>query len=197
MFLTILLIGIFLVLVQGFLAWQDGYFTQAQMQAHGVATGYSFMEHGGMWSDVFIISPLVAYLVTRYRFAYTAWWSWLILVIAVAATVPANMAYNKIGLRFPVAHNHDGHITRTGWIHVLFGIAVMWIVLMFYFTPLHPPASAHDIVGVSLILTPFFFLGMVDFNRRWVFLKEAKITLAISILSLWAITIARLLVRLS
>jgi hypothetical protein len=59
---------------------------------------------------------------------------------------------------------------------------------MFYFTPIEPPASTGDLIGISVLLTPFFFLGMVDFNRHWVFMKGAKIQLAVSIAILWLIT---------
>ncbi len=193
MFLIVLTVGIILVLTQAMCAWEDGYLTQAQMRRHGVMNGYSFMEHGGMWADIFVISPLVAYLASHYHFAYTASYSWLILVIVLAIVIPANRAYNKIGLRFPVAHNHDGHITPAGWIHVLFAIVVMWFAGMFYFTPTNPPASIRDILGASGILTPFFFLGIVDFNHRWVFLKGAKIQLVVQVAILWLMTAIRIM----
>jgi hypothetical protein len=195
MFWFVLLAGIALVIVQGILSYFDGYLTQAQMQAHGVTNGYSFMEHGGMWADVFVISPMVAYLTTKYRFGYTAWWSWLILGIALAITIGSAPIYNKIGLMFPVAHSHDGHTTAAGYIHGVFAVAVLWIAGMFYFTPTDPPASAHDLIGISALLTPFFFLGIVDFNSRWIFLKGAKIQLAVSILILWIMTGIRLAFR--
>lgn len=192
MFLSTLLWGVVLVVVQGILAWRDGYLTQAQMHSHGVMNGYSFMEHGGMWSDVFIVSPLVAYLLAHYRFPFREWWSWLIFAIAVAVAYAANAAYNDIGLRYPVPHNHDGHITPAGIIHAGFGVVVLWLVVMFYLTPINPLPSARALICVSLTLTPFFFLGMVDFNRRWVFLKGAKMQLATEIVVLWVITLIRI-----
>jgi hypothetical protein len=42
-------------------------------------------------------------------------------------------------------------------------------------------------MGVSALLTPFFFLGVADFNSRWVFMKGAKIQVAVQILIIWAV----------
>lgn len=187
MFWLVLLVGIALVIFQGILSHFDGYFTQAQMQARGIMNGYSFMEHGGMWADVFVISPMIAYLTTRYRFGYTAWWGWLILIVALAITIGSAPIYNKIGLMHPVAHSHDGHTTVAGWIHAVFAIAALWIAGMFYFMPIVPQATTQDILIISGLLTPFFFLGMVDFNRNWVFMNGAKIQLAVEIMILWIV----------
>jgi hypothetical protein len=187
MFWLVLLAGIALVGVQGILSYFDGYLTQAQMQARGIANGYSFMEHGGMWADVFVISPMVAYLISRYHFAYGRWWGILILDIALGITIGSSPIYNKIGLRHPVPHSHDGHTTAAGYIHALFAVAVLWIAGMFYFTPLSPAASPRDIIGISALLTPFFFLGIVDFNAKWEFMRGAKIQLAVQIMVLWLI----------
>jgi hypothetical protein len=192
MFFLILLIGIALVVIQGICAYYDGYLTQAQMHAQGLFNGYSFMEHGGMWSDVFVISPLVAYVTTKYRLGYTSWYSLLILVIAIVVTVGAGIAYNKIGLSFPVAHSHNGKTTPAGWIHGAFAVAVMWIGVMFYLTPIVPKASARDILFVASLLTPFSFLGLYNFSSRWVFLPGAKIQFAAQVIVLWTVTVVKL-----
>ncbi|HUC31629.1 MAG TPA: hypothetical protein VMR99_03020 [Candidatus Paceibacterota bacterium] len=192
MFLRVFLIGIALVILQGVCSYFDGYFTQFQMQAAGIMNGYSFMEHGGMWADIIVISPMVAYIVSRYRLKYTSWYSILIFVIAVGITIAAGIAYKKIGLIYPTPHSHDGRTTAAGWIHGVFAIAALWIAGMFYFTPTNPHASTRDVLVISGLLTPFFFLGIVDFNSRWVFMHGAKIQLAVSIAILWIITAIKL-----
>jgi hypothetical protein len=192
MFLTILAAGLLLVAIQGICAYLDGYFTQAQMQAHGVWNGYSFLEHGGMWADVFVISPLVAHITGKYRLSYFSLKGLAILALAIALAIAGGIAYNKIGLSIPVAHSHDGRTTPAGWIHGIFMVLGFWIVGMFYLTPIDPPASAGDIVMVSLLLTPFCFLGVADFNHRWVFYRAAQIQVAAQIVIIWIVTAVKL-----
>jgi hypothetical protein len=114
MLYLLLFVGIVLVVIQGACAYFDGYLTQAQMHAQGVLNGYSFMEHGGMWADVLVISPLVAYIATKYELKYTAWYSLLIFAIAVIATIAAGsatikfFAVTRIGLMGCVLpHGHE------------------------------------------------------------------------------------------
>ena len=185
---SVLSIGIALVFLQGVLSYCDGNFTQSQMRAEGVRNGYSFLQHGGMWADVLVISPMVAYLTAHDRFGYTTRWGLIMLVTALAITIGSAPIYNKIGLSHPVAHTHDGHTTPAGYIHGMFAVVALWIAGMFYFTSLDPPASTRDILVVSGLLTPFFFLGIVDFSRDWEFMSGAKIQLAVSIVILWIIT---------
>ncbi len=63
---AVLVTGLFLVCVQGATSWMDGYLSQKQMKKElGIYDGWSFLQHGGMWADVFIVSPLVAYILGR------------------------------------------------------------------------------------------------------------------------------------
>src|SRR5262249_2743674 len=55
-----------LVIAQAYLAYQDHFFTEIQMQARGVAQGLPFRWHFAMWTDFIFISPVAAYLTWRY-----------------------------------------------------------------------------------------------------------------------------------
>jgi hypothetical protein len=52
-----------LVALQAFLAYQDHFFTVAQMRGRGISQGLPFISHFGMWGDFFVISPLAAYVI--------------------------------------------------------------------------------------------------------------------------------------
>ncbi|HET8575224.1 MAG TPA: hypothetical protein VFM02_03595, partial [Candidatus Paceibacterota bacterium] len=167
-FWSIWILGIALVILQGFFAYRDGYFTQRQMRCtHGIVSGWAFIEHGGMWADVFIVSPLVAFIVSRYDFNYTAWYSWVLLIADIALSIFAGRAYAEAGKKTPEAHTHHGKTTVAGWIHGFFAVVGIWIVALFFLTPARPPVSVTDLLIVAGILTPFFVLGIMKFNRRW------------------------------
>lgn len=166
----IFLTAILLIILQGIFAYIDGYLTRGQMiMRHGYSaySGYSLTEHGGMWADVFIISPLVAHITGTYRFAYMSWWSILILIGAVTITICAGYGYRQASVQNPEAHCHNGKTTMAGWIHGIFAAPTIWILVLFYFTPASPQVSKNDLVTASTLLTPFFFMGVVKWNRWW------------------------------
>ena len=197
-FLSIVLVGWLFVLFQAILALHDGYFTQTQMKELGVTNGYSFFEHGGMWADVFIIVPAVAYITTNYRLAYTSWYSIVIFVVTLIVISAIGYGYS-IGEKTlpdvlrPDAYVHNGKTTPAGWVHLSFALAAIYIFVMFYLTPLDPSASQRDITIISLLLTVFFYLGIRKFSPLWEFSNLAKVQFAGSCFALWMVTAIRLL----
>lgn len=192
LFWAILGSGIALVFIQGLASWFDGYLTQAQLAARGI-TGWSFMEHGGMWADVFIISPLVAYFVSNYQLPYFSKWGLVILAVAVVFSLGMGYLYQQGGMVTPEAHTHDGTTTVAGWIHGVYAVAAIWICAMVYIPGLaSPPISKADIIGLSMLLIPFFYSGVAKFSERWVFETPAQWQVGASTAIIWAITIARI-----
>ena len=193
LFWEILGVGIALVVVQGISSWFDGYLTQTQMHSRGVTNGWAFVEHGGMWADVFVISPIVAFAVSRYQLHFFSIGGMEILAIAIALSFAMGMMYQKNGLATPEAHTHDGKTTLAGWIHGMFAVVALWVCAMFYLNMTTPPVSRGDLVVFSLILTPFFYLGVAKFSKRWAFDRFAKRQVALEMIVVWSITAIRLL----
>jgi hypothetical protein len=181
-----------MITLQFIYAWQDHYATQRQLRTQGITNAYSLLQHGGWWSDIFLVTPVIAYLTDKYRFAYTSWYSILTFVIVAAFTMQAGHIYNKIGRAIPVPYSHDGKTPPAGWVHGIFAVAALWIMVMFYLTPIAPPASTHDLIMISALFTPFFFLGLYDFSRRWIFYRGAKIQFIVEVAILWTVTLIRL-----
>jgi hypothetical protein len=191
-FLLILGIGIALVVVQGISSWFDGYLTPAQLRSRGIV-GWSFMQHGGMWSDVFIISPVVAYIVSKYNLEYTSWRGILMLLGMAAFVLLCIEFWRRGGIATPEAHTHDGKTTLTGWVHGFFFLAAFWTCAQLYLNLTEPLATKWDIVFISILLTPFFYLGAAKFSHRWVFDATAKWIVGTEVIVLWGLTALRLL----
>ncbi len=189
-FWLVLAVGFALVFAQGVASYFDGYATQAQMRSRGYH-GTSFMEHGGMWADVFIISPLVAYAMSKYQFEYTSTRAIIALFASLGLTFAALEVYRRVGIKLPEAHTHDGYTPIQGWIHALFAWAVIWFGIQIYLGWTAPVISRADLIGFAMLLTPFFYLGVAKFNEHWVFDTGARWQVAVGTIGIWVVTFIR------
>jgi len=187
LFWLTLAVGVLFVIVQGIAAWSDGYLTQTQMRSHGVTNGWSFFEHGGMWADVFVISPIVAYSVSNYKLDYFSKGGLTLFAIALVVSLAMGYMYQRGGITTREAHTHDGITPLAGWIHGIYAVAAIWVSAMVFLNFTTPSVSRVDIIVISILLTPFFYLGIVKFSERWVFSPAVQWQVAIEIIGLWAL----------
>lgn len=214
-FVVVLFIGEMLVLLQALSSVADGYFSSAQIKTIGrwmsyrfhatnmpfvysypqKSCGYTFLQHGGMWADVFIVSPLVAYLVGMYQFSYISIIpSAKILIIAFGVWILlAIFVFAPAGKEMPEAHAHGGHVTAAGWIHVAYATMATWIVAMVYIPEFStPPVSKRDIITVSFALIPWVYLSVIKFNKEWRFTEAIRWQIASEILGIALLAYLRL-----
>lgn len=181
-FVCVLSAGIGLVCLGGWCSWLDGYFTRAQMlRVHGITKGYSFLQHGGMWCDLFAISLVVAYVASTSHLPYFSGPSGKYFAGAVGFWLFAALYFQS--LKLPEAHNHYGHTTAAGWIHLGFAVVATWILALFYLS--HPVRS--HVFWVSVILTLFFPLGMMKFDRDWHWNPFAAVVAIGGPITVWSI----------
>ena len=106
-----------MVILQGILAYRDGFFFPSQMLLR-TKVGLSFIEHLGMWADLVALSPLLA-IIVAYRGEQ---WSLVDITIAsvfgLAVSVGMHEQYKQIW--WPEAHVQNGELTFVGWIHVVY-----------------------------------------------------------------------------
>jgi hypothetical protein len=87
---------------------------------------------------------------------------------------------------------HNGRTTIAGWIHAVYAALAIWVLFEVYSGLTVPIVSKNDLIVTSLVLTPFFYLGVAKFNDRWVFEPGAQIQVAVSIAVVWTVTLFRL-----
>jgi|GEM_PF-1196471 len=190
-FWTIIAVGAAFAVIQGICAYFDGYFTQAQIgKVHEISNAYAFIEHGGMWSDFFIVTPIVAYIISGYRLPYISVPGFLLFVVTLIVCIAAGNMYQDMGKILPEAHTHFGHTPLAGWIHGLYAIAAIWICAMFYLTHVEPQ-PAYDMIAISIGLTIHTVLGVIKFNPNWSWSTEAIIQVAVFIALIWVMTAYR------
>lgn len=186
----------FLILLQGIAAYRDGFFTHRQMKSvHHIDKkhGDSFLDHGGMWSDIFIVSPLVAYIINKYVFAYDSRLSLGVLFIAfVLWTVLALVVYAPSGMKRPEAYTRNGRVTDAGWAHVLYVAVATWIITMAYAGAMTPTISNMDIGIISFVLSIWAYFGVMKFNSHWSFDKWARVQVLVEVIGLWVLAISHI-----
>ena len=180
------------IVLQGIAAWLDGYLTQAQMQSHGIMNGWSFMEHCGIWMDVIIISPAVAYFVSNHQFAYTSKWGMVAFVATLASWLVLIYLYQQGGKITPEAHTHYGTTTVAGWIYFVYAVLTTWVLVMAFISGLATPAvSKLELSILAIALMPFFYYGVVKFSDRWTWSPLARYQVIVEILFVWTVTLFR------
>lgn len=192
MYITILLVGSVLVLIQGLSSFLDGFITQSQMIDRGVMNGYSFMEHGGMWADFLIITPTVAFIVNEYQLPYASTRSMVILAVATVGLVLAAYQWQQLAAFTPEAHAHNGYTTVAGYIHLIYAIISMWIIVLFLISPYWLNVQKHHLIIIAVLLSIWAILGVMKFSPRWTCENGIKIQVAVEVFIIWVATAGRI-----
>lgn len=192
-FWGVLCVGILIVALQGICSWIDRHFSQRQLDEDGNTKDYSFLQHGGMWSDVFDISPIVAFVVSAYTLDLKSWLGIGTFVGSFAFTLAALEFYRRMGTVAGDHCTHDGRTKPAGWIHGAFFWIGIWVCLEVYLGLTTPVVSKQHLVIISILLTPFFYLGVAKFTPRWKFSTQDKWQVGILTAAIWVITVIRLI----
>ena len=161
----------FPVVLQGAFAYGDGFLTAKQV-AEGRGQGLPFLYHGGMWSDVVLFAPLMAYVISKHGREWN-WWPPLAIFIVgfVASYAMQHMfAYRLAGLAIPEAHTHDSALTTAGWIH-LGSMAAGIAVLALYYVATSNLERA-EVWAISGLLFLHFVIGTHVPFRAWVTIRQ-------------------------
>ncbi|MGB0085321.1 MAG: hypothetical protein WBP94_08125 [Rhodomicrobiaceae bacterium] len=144
-----------LVALQAWLAYQDHFLTVSQMQARGVHLGLPFAWHFGMWGDVFIVSPLAAYVTGRFSSTWRLRWIVLSLALGVAAAIAMSWSYTLSDLQ--EAHVQSHSLTSAGAVHLVYMALVLAAFTQFLFFT--EDVSSRLLRVASVLLVIHVFLG--------------------------------------
>ncbi|NTU67201.1 MAG: hypothetical protein HGB08_04775 [Candidatus Moranbacteria bacterium] len=132
-------------------------FTVKQMKKRGYPKGIPLIWHFGIWGDMALLTPLMAYVVYRYADIWTV--GALLAALAVGFVVTAGMVFlwtvgTKTGL--PESHAHKGRLTMAGLFHGLYMWGVVTVVILLFFCSF---ATRFDKILVALVLGVHFVPG--------------------------------------
>jgi len=132
------------------------------MQSAGIEKGLPFLGHGGMWGDLFIISPLLGVIVFWYGVTWSAEEIALAALIGLSVSALLHMWYMRSDT--PGAHGHK-NLSPAGWGHLLYmGFALAIFGLFYFFTPSVDPVFLYTTTGLivfHLVLGSHLILGVI------------------------------------
>lgn len=144
-----------LVALQAWLAFRDHFLTVSQMQGRGVNLGLPFAWHFGMWGDVFIVSPLAAYVMGRFSSTWRLRWILLSLALGIAAAIAMSWSYTLPD--FQEAHVQGHSLTPAGAVHVVYMALALAVFTQFLFFT--ESVSSRLLLVASVLLVVQVFLG--------------------------------------
>jgi hypothetical protein len=141
-----------LVLAQALLAYKDQFLTVTQMHSRGVEHGLPFVWHFAMWSDLLLITPLAAYIISRYQKQWRI--CWLIGSVVIGFSVSAGLHYLYTFSAIPEAHIQNHELTPAGFVHFVYMAITFAVFFLFFVTP-NPTHKMLAVVSVLLLLHIF------------------------------------------
>jgi hypothetical protein len=142
-----------MVIFEGFLAWLDGLLTKKQSRvrynwAKGFAKVAVFMEHGGMWGDFFLVSPISSWMWTYYRNQWTGNAVGKSFLIALAIGLGMLVMWVKGSKHLIEPFARFGKVTFNGVVHFLYMVIHLTIIFLFFF---HTPKVDPHFVWVAVV----------------------------------------------
>lgn len=127
------LIGYLLIVSEIICAWNDNFLFPEQMIRRGLKHGIPLAAHGGIWGDWLIITPMIV-IITQ---AYSSQWSLTqisaMLSVSAMVTISMCLMWIHLGKTTPESLSHNGLLTLAGFIHAIYMIIALTIILLFFF----------------------------------------------------------------
>lgn len=176
-----------LVLLGAYAAYKDNFLTVSQMTKSGVDEGLPFIAHLGMWGDLILVSPMIAFI---WNAAFDQWTLMqIVIAFGIGAVVSLVMHFFYSQSPFPESHVFGKRLTVAGWIHMIYmGLALGILILFFFSTKENIPVWVIRFVviglGVHIVLGTHCLVGMLNFD--WYREKpQTKWTTWLTIIVVW------------
>lgn len=153
--------SIAMVTLQGLLAFIDNFFTRKQAIEQGfVGPATPFIAHGGMWGDVFLLSPLLGYVVYTHGQEWSAAEIITCSLLGWLISIGMHRMYAQASDKVPNFLAHNQKLTPAGSIHMIYMAEILCLLLLFFFCS----ANLHkkEVVWISVILVIHTNLGVVQ-----------------------------------
>lgn len=196
-FTLVMVAGWGLIALQFLAASRDDFLSAEQLRhmlwlPHYKGGPFAITEHGGMWVDIFVTTPLLAFVMATYRLPYFSLSGLIELTIAVVVTIVLIKVWQSFGHLYPEAHAHDPirpgdpQLPIAGWIHGFYMAMAIWIFVMYY--TIASPKPGFDMAFVAAGLTVVLTVGVMKFNPSWHWDRGAIIQVAILCSAVWTVT---------
>lgn len=146
--------------------------------------GRPFLWHGGLWGDIFILTPLFGWILAMYASQWNILFGFFIFAIGFLLSALLHWMY--ISTPFPDSLAWGGKLSIAGWLHLIYMSASFAILGLFYFAT---DATLANIVFVSIVVAIHVGFGthvVLTILNRAVF-HQRKFPDRISALDTWLV----------
>ncbi|HEX3651862.1 MAG TPA: hypothetical protein VHU18_03465 [Rhizomicrobium sp.] len=130
--LVVGVLSVSLVLAGAIAAYTDEFFFVSQIRARRQQRGFPYVIHGGMWSDIVLICPLLTLIVAAYAGSWTLRDILCALVAGLIVSYGLHFA-SYVRTDFPTFMGFRGRLTMSGWCHLVFMGYALGVFALFYF----------------------------------------------------------------
>lgn len=173
-----------------------GDLTMSQVNRRHYGQKHSGISHLALWSDLMLL-PWMCGIIWTYHDQWLKYWPATLVALFVnhlmhslwLANGPADhnirVSQTIVG---ESTVNHEYRLTKAGWVHYFYMLAVMLLVIQFYFNTKYIQPS--HLLWVSIILGSHVTLGTLFLNL----LRQKKVDMItlLTTLVVWAVLILRL-----
>ncbi|MDD3530984.1 MAG: hypothetical protein PHV99_00060 [Candidatus Pacebacteria bacterium] len=174
--LAVIAVSMLLVVVEGLFSYfVSGNFTPTQVIARWGKSGISFIAHGGMWGDFFLLPALFAFIITRYG----ASWNTKMIVIMVSIGVLVTLANHLMLISTQVVPDPLGWKGEK-WstviaLHFIYMSTYVALAGLFYFSPgvsVKAAIMVSVMLGVHMAFGTHVPLGLLNRWYQWVWCPD-------------------------
>ena len=159
-FIGVLLVLEAMVYIEALIAFKTQYFWRHEppQTPKGVVPGF-FLEHGGMWGDALIISPLVAHICATYAQQWSGGKFLGTFAISILIGIGMMAQWLKGSHKVWDVFHQAGKVKAAGWIHFFYMIACLTAILLFF---IGSKASTEDANIVAVGLAIHIMAGVIQ-----------------------------------
>lgn len=157
------------VVVEAIDSWRSRIFLPSQMMARYYRSGINFLTHGGMWGDMFLLPPMLCYML-----GHTGAWSvhhdWPFALVGTGLTMLNHVLLTNNEQPDPFGFL-DLRSSPAITVHAVYMAVYLTIIGRFYVNPVdvNPTAIAtlSILLGIHVAAGTHIFLGMANLVYRW------------------------------
>jgi hypothetical protein len=139
-------------------AWSINMHTATAMQRRGIHTGLPYLWHFGMWSDVFLVHPLCAYLAAKYGHEWVLAWLWFMVPNGLVAALILQ-CYVWPSNKTKESQVMDGKVTVAGYVHIPQATIIISILFLALMTLVNGRMELHDAIISLVVVALHMFIG--------------------------------------
>jgi hypothetical protein len=164
-FVTLFCFGTLMVILQGIFAYNDNFFTVTQMRAKGFEKGVPLLYHLGIWGDFLILTPLMSYIVAKYGDQWQTKEIYSSGIIGIVSIIVLGFIWAKSAQHgLPESHTYGGKITAAGFVHAVYFVVVLAVIILtFFYTAISQEAAIiiAVILGLHVVYGTHMVLGLI------------------------------------